>query len=326
MFALQLVTMKKLNQILCAWLCLGFLSAPAHATYPTIDIANIAQNTITAVESKIQSYQAVQQTVALLEQISQLYAMYENGLNVYKSIGNSVDSVRKFNASKLVGSWKKDDFSVKNFGKTLNRWGIKPSEEGALADMNEKMFGSGSAGEALNKMAKDTRKVSREAPRALSRDRFIKGVVKGVKNQEANNEGSDLRITVMDANGATVGERNLTESEKAEALGMAASAQMGSTFVESETYRRVRLEDHKSLEAFAEDTATAASNQDSMQLAATNNALLAHSNKILLDSADQQAALAQQQILHQEAINANLEAERKRQRSESTVKAVLSGF
>jgi hypothetical protein len=304
----------KCKQILAVVSAVCLLSTPAHATYPTIDVGNIIQNTITAIESRIQSYQAVQQTVSLLEQVSQLYAMYENGLNMYKSLGNSTDSIRNFSASSILTSWTTPmDYSFAGINKSLKRWGVKPSEHGMLASMNESLFGTASGGETLSEAMADARRASRKTG-TYTRDRTIRGLVKDISANDGNSTGdADTAVIAgigevnvaeadegkftkkVDIDGEII-EVTLSETEKAKVMTKAADNVMLKTNADLVTQMELNKLDNDRLGAFIEESKTD-TDADLTSLTAKNNALSAEMVMKLNELINLEASVAAKDIV-----------------------------
>jgi hypothetical protein len=267
------------------------------------------QNTITAIESKIQSVQAVKQTVALLEQVAQLYAIYDNAMSTYESIGNAVDSARNMGSmlGKVKESWTSgfdmDWSDPRAVNRQLGRWGIRPSKTGPLADINR----------SFESTDRDTRKFNRDlasAPRALSRDRFIANTVKGARTKETAETARTGRK-----------ELDLSATQAASAMTTAADYSSGQLTSQLVFQADVRDAEREGLKTMEEQLASNEMSQ--MDLQQATNANLITSNKIMLDMADQQAAVAAEQSVANGAIRTQLDYLVQREEAQASVTQVM---
>lgn len=312
---------KQLILALLIW-CLLTQQAQAYFVFtggPVLDYTDKVFNTIKATQAKLKSAETVKKTVALLEKVAALYAMYDNAQDLYKSIGSAVKSVDQL--KKRMGSvsskWLTAPTSFADANKMLRRWGVEPAETGPIAELNDTLFGEGSAGKALQDMSKDTRKVVRETPRALSRDRFIRNTVKGVK---ASQGGTSL--TVKDANGSELGDRSLTLHEETNILSMSVGESVGANMVSNEAHRRAREVQHDSINSVLESYA-AGDDASQMSLAMEKNELMAQRATIQLNMAQQNSDQALVKTRQMELELAEVEAKRKLKQSEQLTRAAL---
>jgi hypothetical protein len=324
----------KLNQLLALGCIFSVLTFPAHATYPTIDVGNIRQNTISAIENRIQSYEAVQQTVSLLEQVAQLYAIYENGMNMYSSLGNAVDSISSFNSDRLTNSWSSSlDFSFAGIENQLSRWRVKPSEHGMLANINESLFGAGSVGGNFGDAANDVRRLSKKTG-SFSRDRAIRGIVRDV------GDGADRAeikgVGVMDVSDADNGNINrvvttsqgevvvtATQGEKAKLLTAVADTSMARANTDIAQQMLLNQQDDVVLEEFIQDAKTDG-NADQTKLMAQGNLLEAMQTKKISEMMNQQASIASADMASDRANLELLQTIEANERSAANASAALS--
>lgn len=157
---------------------------------PVKDSPNTVLDKMSAVEEKIVSSEAVKHTMHLLEQVAQLYSIYDNAMDTYESIGNAVSSVQRMvgDFEGTISSWTDmgGNFSLANAGRQIDRWGVNASDEGTLAKINQTLFGPGSAGGTIEDAANDIRRIARTTPRSFSRDRFIRNVFDGEDTPKIN--------------------------------------------------------------------------------------------------------------------------------------------
>lgn len=146
---------------------------------PVSDRTDTALSRVNAAENRLANLENVKKTVEMLEQLASLVQLYDNAVATYESVGRARDAVRNSKGAfkRTINSWRFDDITLHNLGSKLQRWGIRPAEEGPLARFNESVFGHGSPGADYLQMTQDIRQIARTVPYRFARDSFIRRVV-----------------------------------------------------------------------------------------------------------------------------------------------------
>ncbi len=168
----------------------SILSQPTavQANLLTLDIANVAANWMNQVENWLARTEIVKQTAMMASQVMRLYGIYQNARATYESVGDAYDAVSHFNAKRIVKSWTQN-IDIEHFGEQLNRWGIRPTEEGPLAAFDDWLFGEDTDGLGLENWkhgADEIAAMARRMPGQYSRDVFLRRIIKKMKEQETS--------------------------------------------------------------------------------------------------------------------------------------------
>ena len=174
---MRCATTKMRRRLIIATLVCAFFAPTAKAMFPVMDLFNMAMTSLKATYATATSSAMVRKTVQMLEEVASLYQLYQNGRDMYASIGRVGQTASKIESRlrRTLDTWR-EPVTWQNLGPTLDRWGIHASRAGPLGEVSSQL---NSYTNDVNRFVWDIN----AAPGRLNRDIFVRNVVRGVKSR-----------------------------------------------------------------------------------------------------------------------------------------------
>lgn len=218
--------MRVFKQILLVYLTVALVLAPAANATPVTDLSNLVQNSVTAVQSKLQQLTLVKQAVSLGQQLSEMQKLYSNAKKMYDNVGNYKKMVTRLKNKNWTNVLTGKNVTWDNLGYTLDRWGTKASDDRSspLAQLNDGLFGKrrgdglgdGDSKGFFTEMDAAIRK-NYQSANSFSRDTFLRGVFKDMDKDKVAALPASVKSEALIANANTANAGMVLAASKADA-------------------------------------------------------------------------------------------------------------
>jgi hypothetical protein len=141
------------------------------------------------VENVLMTSEQMQHTLSLLEQVAQMYAIYDNAVDMYESLGTTAASITRMSNGLpgVVSTWTENAVpeDIYHGQSQLDRWGVEATDHGVLANLNASLFGTSSATGTLAEGMADAARFARNANGQFRRDTTIRRLIRGLPEVDA---------------------------------------------------------------------------------------------------------------------------------------------